>query len=368
VPSRAARIFVLAALAAGLVWPQTAVQDTFTGVERVVAIGDVHADFDRLAAVLRQAGLTDNRNRWSGGRTHLVLCGDLVDRGPASGRVLDLVMTLEQQAQRAGGRVHALIGNHEAMAMFGDLRYVSPEDYASFRNRDSEKLREAAAEAFLAQMQTNGTAPADPEAWKKQFIAEHPLGWVERAQAFLPEGKYGKWLRGRNAIVKINDALFLHGGLSDKYADMPLTGINNQIRAELANAAAGAGPVAADELGPLWFRGLMQEPEDDPATRMLVERILERHGVRHIVVGHTPQAAVMPRFGGRVIGVDVALARVMGGQPAFLLIDKDGYAAVHQGRRLKLPLDGESVAAYLEAAAALDPPDSRLRQQLQGKQ
>ena len=361
---RSRAVFIQVLLLASYAGAQAA-PDTFQGVERVVAIGDVHADFDRFVGVLRQAKLINTSNRWTGGAAHLVLCGDFIDRGPNSARVMDLIMTLEQQAQRARGRVHALIGNHEAMNMSGDLRYVSPEDFAAFRNRDSERLRELYLSATIEYLKTNGTVLPDEEAFRAQFIAERPLGWVERVQAFLPEGKYGKWLLTHQAIVKINDVLYVHGGLSEKYVDLGLNEINESIRAELRDPNRAPGGITSDELGPLWFRGLIQAPEDDAATLGLVERILEKHAVSHIVVGHTPGTAVMPRFGGRVIGIDVGLARVMGGQPAFLVIEKGEYSVVHQGKQLRLPLQSEGVREYLEAAAALDPPDSRLRIQLQ---
>src|ERR1700730_7211921 len=93
-------------------------QDTWTGGDRVVAIGDVHGDFERFTAVLRSAGLIDEDGNWAGGMTHLVQVGDALDRGPDSRKVLDLLMKLEQQAAKAGGYLHALIGNHEAMNLY----------------------------------------------------------------------------------------------------------------------------------------------------------------------------------------------------------------------------------------------------------
>ena len=68
---------------------------------------------------------------WSGGATHLVQLGDVPDRAPDTRKILDLLMRLEPQARRAGGYVHALIGNHEAMNVYGDLRYVSEGEIAA---------------------------------------------------------------------------------------------------------------------------------------------------------------------------------------------------------------------------------------------
>src|SRR5262245_33598569 len=115
-----------------LIAAQTFAADVvFTGVERVVAVGDVHGDFGAFVGVLRAAGVIDQKNKWTGGKTHLVQTGDVPDRGADSRKVMDLLMDLEKQAPKAGGRVHALIGNHEAMNLYGDLRYVVPGEFAA---------------------------------------------------------------------------------------------------------------------------------------------------------------------------------------------------------------------------------------------
>ena len=59
-----------------------AVQDVWAGVERIVAIGDVHGDYEQFVAVLRSAKLIDSQESWSGGKTDLVQSGDVLDRGP----------------------------------------------------------------------------------------------------------------------------------------------------------------------------------------------------------------------------------------------------------------------------------------------
>src|SRR5207302_701313 len=111
------------------------------GVERVVSIGDVHGGYDQLFTVLKSGGLIDDQGNWTGGKTHLVQTGDVLDRGPDSRKAMDLLMRLEKQAADAGGFLHALIGNHEAMNIYGDLRYTSPGEFAAFRDENSENRR-----------------------------------------------------------------------------------------------------------------------------------------------------------------------------------------------------------------------------------
>ena len=96
-----------------------------TGPERresVVAIGDVHNAFDDFVAILRRTGLINEQNHWAGGKTTFVQVGDLLDRGPKPREVMDLMMALEKEAPKTGGRVVSLLGNHEMMNIMGDLR------------------------------------------------------------------------------------------------------------------------------------------------------------------------------------------------------------------------------------------------------
>src|SRR5262245_3667344 len=79
----------------------------FTGVSRIVAVGDVHGAADRFIGILQAAGLIDDKQHWSGGRAHLVQLGDVLDRGPDSRRALDLLRRLEDEAAKDGGAVHA---------------------------------------------------------------------------------------------------------------------------------------------------------------------------------------------------------------------------------------------------------------------
>src|SRR5579872_432215 len=84
-----------------------AAQAEWTGVERVVAVGDIHGDYNGFVEVLRMAGVIDPANHWIGGKMHLVQVGDVADRGPDTRKIMDLLMDLEKQATQAGGHVHA---------------------------------------------------------------------------------------------------------------------------------------------------------------------------------------------------------------------------------------------------------------------
>ncbi|HEV8253314.1 MAG TPA: metallophosphoesterase [Vicinamibacteria bacterium] len=337
-PRRGARLVlaVVLALASVSAFPAESTCG-LDGVARVVAVGDVHGAYDNFIAVLKMAGLVDERLHWSGGAAHLVQVGDTVDRGPDSRKVLDLLMRLEDEARRAGGRVHALLGNHEVMNMLGDMRYVTPGEYEAFRGPDSEQLRNryyrlAASEA-RDRARREGTA-FDESVFREQFFKETPLGFVEKRQAFGADGTYGRWLRGHDTVVKIDGVVFLHGGLTPEVAKLGCRAINEAVRRELTSdiARTRAQPLAslaAREAGPLWYRGLAKE--DEAVLAPAVDEILKAMQARAIVVAHTVtgDGRIHSRFGGRVLTIDVGMVESYGGHRAALEITPDGFRALY---------------------------------------
>jgi hypothetical protein len=318
------RLLALLLVAVLVAAPVAFARDTWPAVQRIVAIGDIHGDYDQFVAVMKAAGLVDDQLNWTGGETHLVQTGDVPDRGPDTRKVLDLLMKLERQARRAGGFVHPLIGNHEAMNVYGDLRYVSPEEFAAFRDSNSERVRDSFYRQYQ-QTPEGRSAGADRAKWE----AEHPLGYYEHRQAWGPRGRYGQWVREHNAVMRIGDTLFLHGGISPAYADRAIGWINSQIRQELDDFSLLNGGVTMAEDGPLWYRGLASDDEATLAGH--VDHVLQSFGAKRIVIGHTPtDGTVVPRFGGKVLQIDVGLSAYYGGHTACLIIE-DGETFVLRG-------------------------------------
>ena len=144
-------LFASAALAAVAVGPRVARAQAqvveWEGVERVIAFADVHGADAELRTLLRESGVVDAQDRWAAGGAHVVSLGDLLDRGAGSRQVLDLLMRLQEEARTAGGRLHVLLGNHEAMNLLGDLRYVDAREYAAYTDLESPAEREEARRA-----------------------------------------------------------------------------------------------------------------------------------------------------------------------------------------------------------------------------
>ncbi len=331
------------------------VTDPPASPSRIVAVGDVHGDYAGLLRILQAAELTDSAGRWTGGTATLVQVGDLIDRGPDDRRVLELVMALEEEAARAGGRVVALLGNHEVMNLHGDLRYVAAEAYTSFATPGADERLNAAYAAYLELRPVGAGGPAET---RDRFAAVRPAGFLEHREAFGPKGRIGKWLRKRPALANIGGVVFVHGGIHPEVASRGLRELNRQIQAELAGFDAATEYLArqrrilpsapldrildagrlelasgraispqvrqqlellagydswlvAHPIGPLWFRGFAEWPDEEAAKH--VPELLELLGAQHFVVGHTPQIGrgITRRLDGQLYLIDCG---ILGGE------------------------------------------------------
>jgi hypothetical protein len=333
-------------------------QSHWDNVVRVVAIGDLEGDYEKFADMLRTANVIDPQGNWIGGRAHLVQLGDIPDRGPNSRMIMDHLMRLEPQARRAGGYVHALIGNHEAMNVEGDLRYVHPGEYAAFADAGSERRRQrfyqATVEALRAQPPATGL-PVFDDAFRAQWESTHPLGYVEHREAWGPSGRYGRWIASHDAVIRINDTLFVHGGLGPSFVLPSADAMNDAVSAALRGRPDPTYPdIVTNQEGPLWYRGLSLNAEE--TERANLEALLARHGVARIVVGHTKRAStVWPRFNGRVLIADIAVPAGFSDPHAYLEIDDGSLTTIY--RQTRVPLRAatqDETCAYLAAIAALD--------------
>jgi hypothetical protein len=203
----------------------------FSGVNRIVAVGDIHGAYDAAVSTLQQAGVIDNHLAWSGGDTHLVLTGDLLDRGPGSRQVIDLVMRLEREAIRAGGQVHQLLGNHEVMNLIGDIRYVSDPEYAAFSEDESAQEREY----WYQQYRLGQPVETDEQAIRSEFDQKAPPGYFGYRRAFRSDGFYGKWLLEKPLMIVVNETAFVHGGAPPYVAQHGLEGVNGTLKSDLLN-------------------------------------------------------------------------------------------------------------------------------------
>jgi len=396
---RRAPLVAAAVLLAAASLPGPAISQE-TAPRRIVAVADIHGAYEQFVQILQAAGLVDDQTRWSGGDAVLVQTGDYLDRGVDVRQVLDLLMALEEQASRAGGRVVVLQGNHETMTLTRLLRDASPDVFARFADERSEKRRtdawrdyERLMERRTRELEKDPPGLLTEAAW----MAAHPPGMLEYLDAFGPDGDYGKWLRRKPAVVEIDGTVFLHGGLDPDHAEPSIDAINKRAREEIErfddateqmvdrriilpffdfnetlDAAVADFNLWAERLrspgadltvsnddrrharmlldllgidmwsivdsdGPYWFRGFATWTPEVGAP--IVDLLQERYKAARFVVGHTPLASheILSRFDDRVFLIDTGmLPDPYMGQPSALEIVGDRVTAVYRDSRVPL--------------------------------
>jgi len=352
-------------------WKQAAADDWhYSDVEKIVAIGDVHGAYDALLSTLQHADVIDGDLAWSGGATHLVFTGDVLDRGPKSRLVMDFIMRLEDEAPLAGGRVHFLLGNHEVMNLIGDLRYVSGAEYLAFLDLESAEERELSYQRFRLGEPEN----SDEFMVQWEFDQQAPPGYFAHRRAFRQDGIYGNWLLDKPLMIVINDTLFVHGGVPFLIANHGLAGANVELkndlydyvttRAMLEDAAVispvdrfkkippmlaqknQTGQIAGEfyravlrilrlsksplygSAGPTWYRGTA-------TCNKLVEgdglnAALSKVGAKRVVMGHTTTITrqVQQRMNGRIVEIDTGMLNGSYEGSGNALIIEDGELSV----------------------------------------
>ncbi|HOW86304.1 MAG TPA: metallophosphoesterase [Candidatus Aminicenantes bacterium] len=327
----------------------------WTGVDRVVAVADLHGDYDRFVFILAhpQIGLVDASLHWIGGRTHLVQLGDVLDRGPRAKDILDLIRRLQGEAAEAGGAVHMLLGNHEEMNITGIVLdypdYVPVEQFVAFLPADFRRKREA---EFLRTLPAEERRKAEIEGldiyadedlagfWHKALTARDPE--ARRAYILGFNKACGDWLVRQNSVIKIDDIVYVHGGISEAVSKWPLREINQVIRTELQffqgrmrNPQDYGKPfhprLVYDPDSPLWFRGLATKSE--AAAQAEIDRTLANLGARAMVIGHNyfrfnhgssavVEKSRVTRFQDKVWIMDTGISGSYGGIPSALVYER----------------------------------------------
>ncbi|MBN2409022.1 MAG: metallophosphoesterase [Candidatus Aminicenantes bacterium] len=313
----------------------------WTDVERIAVVGDLHGDYRNFVKILKGTGLVDRDLHWAAGDVHLVQTGDVMDRGPEARRIFDLLRRLEEEAEAAGGKVHVLLGNHEEMNLTGVVfstmaEAVTLDQFISFLPDDYRKQQEDALAEKILKLRSRGRSfrPKDviDDFWKS-------LRKTRAAQSKYVihlNDEYGDWLRRLNVAIKINDVVFVHGGISEKYSRWGLREINDRYRLEIADywhAYRRSQPPRIVQPSiiyrgdsPLWYRELATVPEEDLEDEL--NATLSNLGAKTMIIAHTPKlvktATEMQRFGGRVWIVDTGISEAYGG-PAAALIIENGY-------------------------------------------
>lgn len=262
--------------------------------EKILVIGDIHADYEALVYTLKKAGIINNNLEWTGRKTYVVFIGDLVDgknrigrwKGDSDLRVLRLINKLMMQAKIKGGEVIVLLGNHEIMNMRGNLSYSGEKGIKEFGG--SEKRIEYFNNDFKSFA-------------KKCYLVVKIGKWVFCHAGIIPE------ISLQYSIPKINSQFmkFLNNKMNTKEENLFLDIISGD-----------EGILTTREFG------------NDVINCNRLMLTLKYMKADHMVVGHTVQDKINSVCNAKLWRVDVGISRAFGEdfkkRVGFLLIYKSG--------------------------------------------
>ena len=215
----------------------------------------------------------DKHYKWTFGKGHLVTVGDFFDRGLLVTQTLWLIYSLEEQAEKAGGKVHFILGNHDLMNMNNDFRYV-----------------------------------------RKKYLENAKIMGQEYYDFYKPNTELGRWLATKNILEKIGDYIFVHAGISKEVSDlnMGVEGINKYARGYYFHnreAVLGTDPVGKTIYmfgkSPMWYRGYGKETTDKAEFAAIAQNMK----AKKFVIGHTVHESVTYLMDKQVIDLDVLHAK-----------------------------------------------------------
>lgn len=259
----------------------------YENVEKIAALSDIHGQYDLAIEILQNNKIIDAELNWIFGKGHLVIVGDIFDRGPKAHQMLWLTYKLEHQAKAAGGNVHFILGNHEYMIFLKDFRYVN-----------------------------------------EKYLAISKLLNLDYNELYGEETVLGRWLRSKPTILKINDNIYLHGGISEEFLSevaFDIETINDTMRQSIDRSkeemkSTDFYKTYYGSTGPIWYRGYFKEDLEGKQ----VSNILKKTKAEHIIVGHTTNDSIVSLFNKRIYGVDSRIKKGENGE--ILFINNDDFS------------------------------------------
>lgn len=258
------------------IWNQTcktSYQDTFNNVKKIICIGDLHSDINLLLTCLQLSKIIDSNYKWIAGNTYVVQLGDQIDglritsnnkedkhnENHGEIKILLYLSFLDIEARKYNGRVISLLGNHELMNVEGIFNYVSNDGFTEFYNFFKDKY------------------PGN----KKEL----------REYLFKPGNLISNFLGcTRYVLIKINNILFVHGGILKEIADKyNISDINKIMMLYLFDKLSETEYNMYNDIydmvnSPLFTRKYFKEDY----CSILINNVFKKYNAKLIVVGHTP--------------------------------------------------------------------------------
>jgi hypothetical protein len=269
-------------------WEQCPAVAALDTTEVIQALGDTHGDYQRLVKLLVAGKLiadepaSPDQVRWTGGRSVLVVTGDMIDKWDHSLEVITFMRALVTSAASQSGSVVITVGNHEA-------------EFLADPNGD--KTKEFQKELRAAGLKPRDVADGTDSQHIGRFLLCLPLASRVNDWFFAHAGS----TKGRT-LRQLTDDL-QHGIGKDGYAATVLLGNKGLLEARMK---------------PPWWEKNGDTPVESVARLLSYADAL---GAKHIVFGHQPgtytfndgskrmKGTMFANFGGLVMLIDMGMSR-----------------------------------------------------------
>lgn len=261
----------------------------YTSPKKLIAISDIEGNLMAFYSFLAANKVIDKNGNWIFSDGHLVINGDVFDRGSQVTPLLWLIYKLEQEAELQGGKVHFIMGNHDIMNLYGFTKYNDPK--------------------YIHAAKT---------------ISGLPYFNTSLQYLYSSNSELGAWLRSKNIIEKIGDVLLVHGGLHTVLIEQQITleemnSIAKKYYGKLPNNTLLNKKEALITHGvhsPYWDRRLNLDLKHqmalkasgvkvEPTTQEELNAILSFYNAKNIIIGHSIVDDIQMDYNHKVIKIDV---------------------------------------------------------------
>ena len=257
-------------------------KDILNKRDRLLVIGDIHADFSLFKHILVKSELINHKEEWIAKpkNTVIVQVGDLLDGGGRFSKevhgeknIMELINKINKQARKLGGGFYPILGNHELMNVYGDFKYASKKDI------------------------------------------DDTGGVLNRAKLYKPGGPLAKNLSKHSVILKVGSYLFCHAGILLEHVDNHnmIHYLNNLMRKYLNNNLKHGeeyqfNKYFSGDNSLLWNREYGKDNLKGETCKNL-GILLKKLDCKSMIIGHTPQEKINNQCQGKVWRVDVGISR-----------------------------------------------------------
>jgi len=276
--------------------------NTIKSVDSIFVMSDIHGCANAMISLLQKNKIVDKNFNWIFGNGHLVMVGDVTDRGKNTMACLWLLYKLQKQV---GERVHYLFGNHELMTLYGRYSYLNEKTKSSLK-----KIMKVDSKS---------------KALKEMFSEKSELG---------------SWIRKCNVIERIGGLLFVHAGISKDFMNLniSLDSINKIYQENCDRKSSDLKKESKEfniifgRMGPVWYRGMVMDYKKyyKKMSQKDFDTVLSYYNVNKIIIGHTEVDSVSYDYNKKLIRVNVHQPKVKNSNKAqALMILKGKYYRVY---------------------------------------